>query len=135
MQESFIDEALSEMEGATVADMFDFLSKEIVRLQVTKKLSMQSTNDWYRVPLKRWAGGRIQAMYVMTSRCVFQQEARRIQAFAMLAERERRMREAEESGKRQVEERRRREEDEIFKQVYVQKLSVCGSMRQEFLNG
>ena len=35
----------------------------------------------------------------------------------MLAERERRMREAEESGRRQVEERRRREEDEIFKQV------------------
>lgn len=35
----------------------------------------------------------------------------------MLAERERRLREAEESGKRQVEERRRREEDEIFKQV------------------
>ena len=35
----------------------------------------------------------------------------------MLAERQRRIREAEESGKRQVEERRRREEDEIFKQV------------------
>ena len=45
------------------------------------------------------------------------QEARRIQAFAMLAERGRRMREAEESGRRQVEERRRREEDEMFKQV------------------
>ena len=39
------------------------------------------------------------------------QEERRIHAFAMLAERERRMREAEESGWRQVEERRRREED------------------------
>lgn len=35
----------------------------------------------------------------------------------MLAERQRRMREAEESGRRQLEERRRREEDEIFKQV------------------
>jgi hypothetical protein len=45
------------------------------------------------------------------------QEERRIHAFAMLAERERRMREAEESGWRQVEERRRREEDEIFKQL------------------
>ena len=47
------------------------------------------------------------------------QEERRIHAFSMLAERERRIREAEESGKRQVEERRRREEDEIFKQVKV----------------
>lgn len=45
------------------------------------------------------------------------QEERRIHAFAMLAERQRRMREAEESGLRQVEERRRRQDDEIFKQV------------------
>ncbi|XP_050416159.1 cilia- and flagella-associated protein 91 [Patella vulgata] len=45
------------------------------------------------------------------------QEERRIHAFSMLAERERRIREAEESGRRQVEERRRREQDEIFKQV------------------
>jgi len=45
------------------------------------------------------------------------QEERRIHAYAMLAERQRRLREAEESGKRQLEERRRREEDEIFKQV------------------
>ena len=57
--------------------MFDFLSKELIRLQ----------------------------------------EERRIHAFSMLAERQRRIREAEESGRRQVEERRRREEDEIFKQV------------------
>ena len=35
----------------------------------------------------------------------------------MLAERQRRIREAEEGGRRQLEERRRREEDEIFKQV------------------
>ncbi|NWU97021.1 CFA91 protein, partial [Upupa epops] len=45
------------------------------------------------------------------------QEERKIHAFVMLAERQRRMREAEESGRRQVEERRRQEEDEIFKQA------------------
>ncbi|XP_013385345.1 cilia- and flagella-associated protein 91 [Lingula anatina] len=45
------------------------------------------------------------------------QEERRVHAFSMLAERRRRIREAEESGRRQVEERRRREEDETFKQV------------------
>ncbi|XP_060786404.1 cilia- and flagella-associated protein 91-like isoform X2 [Neoarius graeffei] len=45
------------------------------------------------------------------------QEERRIHAFILLAERDRRLREAEESGRRQVEERRRREEDEIFRQV------------------
>ncbi|MED6265436.1 hypothetical protein CHARACLAT_025445 [Characodon lateralis] len=45
------------------------------------------------------------------------QEERRIHAFTLLAERERRQREAEESGRRQVEERRRRERDEIFRQI------------------
>ena len=45
------------------------------------------------------------------------QEERRIHAYVMLAERERRMREAEESGRRQREERVRRTEDEMFKQM------------------
>ncbi|XP_031725295.1 cilia- and flagella-associated protein 91 [Anarrhichthys ocellatus] len=45
------------------------------------------------------------------------QEERRIHAFILLAERDRRLREAEENGRRQVEDRRRREEDEIFRQV------------------
>ena len=45
------------------------------------------------------------------------QEERRISAFVMLAERQRRIREAEESGQRQREERMRRIEDEIFKQM------------------
>ncbi|XP_052253819.1 cilia- and flagella-associated protein 91-like [Dreissena polymorpha] len=76
-QESLVDEALAKVEGKSLGDMFDFLSKELIRLQ----------------------------------------EERRIHAFSMLAERQRRIREAEESGRRQVEERRRREEDEIFKQV------------------
>ena len=39
----------------------------------------------------------------------------------MLAQRDRRMKEAEESGKRQREERLRRTEDEIFKQVSMVK--------------
>lgn len=76
-QESFVDEALSHLEGHSMGDTLDFLSKELIRLQ----------------------------------------EERRIHAFAMLAQRQRRIREAEESGRRQVEERRRREHDEIFKQV------------------
>ncbi|XP_029434762.1 cilia- and flagella-associated protein 91 isoform X2 [Rhinatrema bivittatum] len=74
---SMVDDHLSELEGGVLSDMFDFLSKELVRLQ----------------------------------------EERKIHAFVMLAERHRRIREAEESGRRQVEERRRREEDEIFRQV------------------
>lgn len=54
-------------------------------------------------------------------------------AFAMLANRQRRIREAEESGKRQMEERRRREQDEIFKQVlcafiYIYGIFKCGKL-------
>ena len=60
------------------------------------------------------------------------QEERRIHAFTLLAERDRRLREAEESGRRQVEERRRREEDEIFRQVCVCLLmDVCVCVRSE----
>ncbi|XP_056010247.1 cilia- and flagella-associated protein 91-like isoform X1 [Ostrea edulis] len=76
-KELLVDEAMSQLEGSSLGDTLDFLSKELVRLQ----------------------------------------EERRIHAFSMLAERQRRIREAEESGRRQVEERRRREEDEVFKQV------------------
>ena len=83
IQESQVDEALAKVEGQSLGEMFDFLSKELTRLQ----------------------------------------EERRIHAFSMLAERQRRIREAEESGRRQVEERRRREEDEIFKQVIIGTLS------------
>ncbi|KAF5923991.1 hypothetical protein HPG69_010423 [Diceros bicornis minor] len=59
---SLVENHLAGLEGRVLADMFDFLSKELVRLQ----------------------------------------EERRVHAFAMLAERQRRMREAEESGRRQV---------------------------------
>lgn len=71
---SVIENLLGDLEGRVLADMLDFLSKELVRLQ----------------------------------------EERRIHAFAMLAERQRRMREAEESGRRQVEQRRLQQEDQIF---------------------
>jgi len=76
-QENAVNEALSSLEGESLGDMLDFLTKELVRLE----------------------------------------EERRIQAFTLLAERDRRIREAEEAGQRQEEERRRREHDEIFKQV------------------
>ena len=47
------------------------------------------------------------------------QEEHRLQALVLLAERERRLREAEEAGRRQAEERRMKEEDQIFTQVTV----------------
>ncbi|XP_010173412.2 cilia- and flagella-associated protein 91, partial [Antrostomus carolinensis] len=74
---SLMESHLAREEGRVLANMFDFLSKELVRMQ----------------------------------------EERKNHAFIMLAEMQRRMREAEEHGRRQVEERRRQEEDEIFKQV------------------
>lgn len=79
---------LAREEGRALANMFDFLSKELLRLQ----------------------------------------EERRIHAFVMLAERTRRMREAEESGRRQVEERQRQEEDEIFRQAREGDWWNCGQL-------
>ncbi|KAF8560613.1 AMY-1-associating protein expressed in testis 1 [Paragonimus westermani] len=72
-----VDDILSRFECGSLAEMLDFLSKELDRLI----------------------------------------EERRVHALVLLAERNRRMREAEESGTRQREERRRREQDEIFKQI------------------
>ena len=64
------------------------------------------------------------------------QEERRIHAFCMLAERDRRLREAAEAGRRQLEERRRREEDEIFKQVIsVHQRTVDTYLEDIILNG
>ncbi|XP_012319352.2 cilia- and flagella-associated protein 91 isoform X1 [Aotus nancymaae] len=74
---SLVENHLAGLEGRALAHMFDFLSKELVRLQ----------------------------------------EERRIHAFVMLAERQRRVREAEESGRRQVEKQRLQEEDQIFKEA------------------
>lgn len=81
---SLFENHLAGLEGRVLADMFDFLSKELVRLQ----------------------------------------EERRVHALAMLAERQRRMREAEESGRRQVEQRRLQEEDQIFKEASRGRLHV-----------
>ncbi|XP_058030199.1 cilia- and flagella-associated protein 91 isoform X4 [Ahaetulla prasina] len=92
---SLMEKHLARVEGRVLANMLDFLSKELIRLQ----------------------------------------DERRIHAFAMLAERQRRMREAEESGRRQVEERRRREEDEIFRQVVkVHQKTVDSYLEDVILN-
>ncbi|XP_009703390.1 PREDICTED: protein MAATS1 [Cariama cristata] len=90
---SSMENHLAREEGRALANIFDFLSKELVRLQ----------------------------------------EERKIHAFVMLAERQRRMREAEESGRRQVEERRRQEEDEIFKQVVKVHQSTIDSYLEDII--
>ncbi|KAM5154322.1 cilia- and flagella-associated protein 91 [Callospermophilus lateralis] len=90
---SLVENHLAGLEGRALADMLDFLSKELVRLQ----------------------------------------EERRIHAFAMLAERQRRMREAEESGRRQVEQRRLREEDQIFKEVVKVHQSTVSSYLEDII--
>ncbi|TDH06784.1 hypothetical protein EPR50_G00117100 [Perca flavescens] len=66
----------------------------------------------------RVVGAELEHLFdALSKELIHLQEERRIHAFTLLAERDRRLREAEESGRRQVEERRRREEDEIFRQV------------------
>uniref|UniRef100_A0A8C3P1R9 Cilia- and flagella-associated protein 91 n=1 Tax=Cyanoderma ruficeps TaxID=181631 RepID=A0A8C3P1R9_9PASS len=77
MRQVSLERDLATVEGRTLGNMLDFLSKELVRLQ----------------------------------------EEQKIHALIMLAERQRRMREAEEAGRRQLEEDRREEEDELFRQV------------------
>ncbi|GFO41778.1 cilia- and flagella-associated protein 91 [Plakobranchus ocellatus] len=74
-------------------------------------------------------------MDFLTKELVRLQEERRIHAFSMLAERQRRIREAEESGRRQLEIRRRREEDEIFKQVVKTHQVTVDSYLENIISG
>ena len=37
-QESFVDEALSKLEGESIGDMLDFLSKELIRLEEERRI-------------------------------------------------------------------------------------------------
>ncbi|KAM9020389.1 cilia- and flagella-associated protein 91 isoform 2-T3 [Ara ararauna] len=90
---SSVETHLAREEGRVLANIFDFLSKELVRLQ----------------------------------------EERRIHAFVMLAERQRRMREAEESGRRQVELKRRQDEDEVFRQVVKVHQSTIDSYLEDII--
>uniref|UniRef100_T1IS81 Cilia- and flagella-associated protein 91 n=1 Tax=Strigamia maritima TaxID=126957 RepID=T1IS81_STRMM len=76
-KETELESVIESLVGDKVAQILDYLSKELIRLQ----------------------------------------DERRIHALAILAERQRRLRQAEESGLRQTEERRRREEQEIFRNI------------------
>lgn len=91
--------------------------QKVMGMQRTRHLNMQA-DDLVDEALQGMEGEAVSDMMDFLSKELIRlQEERRIHAFAMLAERQRRMREAEESGLRQVEERRRREDDEIFKQM------------------
>uniref|UniRef100_A0A672RTP6 Cilia- and flagella-associated protein 91 n=1 Tax=Sinocyclocheilus grahami TaxID=75366 RepID=A0A672RTP6_SINGR len=97
--------------------------KKEVEKQVTLALQRQRDIQSERVSqiesyISGLSGGVIVDMLDFLSKeLLWLQEERQIHAFTLLAERNHRIREAEESGRRQIEEKRRREEDEIFKQV------------------
>jgi hypothetical protein len=91
--------------------------QQVVALQRQRRIN-ENKNGFVDEVLQSLEGEAVSDMLDFLGKELIRlQEERRIHAFAMLAERQRRMREAEESGWRQVEERRRREEDEIFKQL------------------
>uniref|UniRef100_A0A3Q3XD69 Cilia- and flagella-associated protein 91 n=1 Tax=Mola mola TaxID=94237 RepID=A0A3Q3XD69_MOLML len=82
--------------------------------------STHSCFNIYETPnsLAGVVGAELENLFdTLSKELIHLQEERRIHAFMLLAERDRRMREAEESGRRQAEERKRREDDEIFRQV------------------
>lgn len=87
------------------------------------KHRQQQATEGRRRELLNWVVTDVQAEQVGTTldflskELVRLQEERRIHAFAILAERERRLREAEEAGRRQVEEEARSLNDAVFEQV------------------
>ncbi|EGD83678.1 hypothetical protein PTSG_04284 [Salpingoeca rosetta] len=87
------------------------------------KLRERQAVERRRRQLLDWVVTDVQAEQVggtidfLSKELVRLQEERRVHAFAMLAERERRLREAEEAGRRQQEEKQRALNDEVFRQV------------------
>ena len=101
--------------------------QKVVGLQRQRQLS-EKKNQLIDEVLQSMEGEAVSDMLDFLSKELIRlQEERRIHAFAMLAERQRRMREAEESGLRQLEERRRRQDDEIFKQVW-KKINIINKL-------
>uniref|UniRef100_A0A8C5D1I5 Cilia- and flagella-associated protein 91 n=1 Tax=Gadus morhua TaxID=8049 RepID=A0A8C5D1I5_GADMO len=107
--------------------------QRLLRTQTALVLGQQSQRDQQSQQEAEAAASRdglvgaelVELLDSLAKELIRLQEERRIHAMALLAERERRLREAEESGRRQVEERRRREQDEIFRQVVqVQQATV-----------
>ncbi|CAF0858310.1 unnamed protein product, partial [Didymodactylos carnosus] len=94
------------------------LEKQDVQVQQYKQRKDVKREEFIDAILQTYEGEAVSNVVDFLSKELIRlQEERRIEAFAILAERNRRLREAEESGLRQVLERRRREEDEIFKQL------------------
>ncbi|XP_065817910.1 cilia- and flagella-associated protein 91 [Labrus bergylta] len=92
--------------------------KERILTQKQQRDKLRHKTSWESASQAGAVGAELEHLFNTLSKdLIHLQEERRIHAFTLLAERDRRLREAEESGRRQVEERRRREEDEIFRQV------------------
>uniref|UniRef100_A0A672ZM39 Cilia- and flagella-associated protein 91 n=1 Tax=Sphaeramia orbicularis TaxID=375764 RepID=A0A672ZM39_9TELE len=102
------------------------LQKEEQELQTTEKdlitalkrrLTQSFTNS-KQVSQAKAVGAELENLFdTLSKELIRLQQERRMHAFMLLAERNRHLREAEESGKRQAEDHKCREEDEIFRQV------------------
>lgn len=113
-----IDELRSTEALKPEAEKLNKDSKKAARAVQRKQRMMHHKENLANEMLEGMGGKNIGQMADFLSKeLVRLQEEQRIHAFALLAERKRRMREAEESGKRQVEERRRVEEDEIWRHM------------------
>lgn len=99
VQEDRLSEILNMLEGMTLSGMLDYLSKVRKRCQRVLRGSIRTINSLVFKELVRL------------------KDERKAHAFALLAERDRTKREAEEAGRRQLEEQRRREHDEMFRQI------------------
>ncbi|XP_030012745.1 cilia- and flagella-associated protein 91 isoform X3 [Sphaeramia orbicularis] len=104
------------------------LQKEEQELQTTEKdliTALKRQGDKHRhkttqeeVSQAKAVGAELENLFdTLSKELIRLQQERRMHAFMLLAERNRHLREAEESGKRQAEDHKCREEDEIFRQV------------------
>lgn len=108
---------LQESKDVPIEDIVTARAHTIKEMQQKKESEGNARADLEAVKSELRGKAVGDTLSFLSKELVRLQEQRRISAMVALAERQRRMREAEESGRREEEVKRRTEQDEIFRQV------------------
>ncbi|KAI9209223.1 solute carrier, TRAMD3 or PAT1-domain-containing protein [Polychytrium aggregatum] len=125
--------------GTEEQNLFNYEVKPQIKEGEEQWQERETSNEEERA--ERLVESTIEAEYMgktfdfLTKELVRLREERRIDAMVKLAERTRRMREAEESGLRQVEVKRQAEDDEVFRQVIKVHQETVDSYLEEIIIG
>ncbi|KAJ3360892.1 Cilia- and flagella-associated protein 91 [Allomyces javanicus] len=121
------DQAVADERGAVTADAAGRAAQLTERVETLAERQEQLFEDTVQA---EFVGQQLDFIHKELKRL---EEEKRLSAMAMLVERTRRMREAQEAGRRQVELARRQEQDEVFRQVMHVHQETVDSFLEEII--